>query len=292
MHTTRSDGDSSPEQVVAWYAHHKYDWLALTDHWQGVTEDYATALSEQYGILVIPGIELGGSTHVVGLNIKASEPYDANWDKAPAKHSLHFGVDWINTHGGLAIMAHPTWTYMWGSEDALAVPGCKHFEVLNGSSDCNSFAAGGKKGTDEIWNDILNAGRLMYGVGSDDAHRHSPQAILSEHYGGFGASAWTLVQCSTLTRANILSAFNSGRIVASNGPRIFDFGIADNTYFVKINEPYEHFYFTTRFYGSTGILAEINGRNPAYAIRGDERWIRARVFCTSGKYLWTQPIYI
>ena len=32
-HTTRSDGRKSPEEVMALYRDHGYDFLALTDHW-------------------------------------------------------------------------------------------------------------------------------------------------------------------------------------------------------------------------------------------------------------------
>ncbi|MEI9948375.1 MAG: hypothetical protein WDO74_05185 [Pseudomonadota bacterium] len=31
-HTTLSDGGSSPEQTIAWYRSHGYQFLALTDH--------------------------------------------------------------------------------------------------------------------------------------------------------------------------------------------------------------------------------------------------------------------
>jgi len=291
-HSTLSDGTSTPEGVVEWYARQKYDWLALTDHWNCVGRDHARQLSEKFGILVIPGIELGGSTHVVGLGVDESLPFNAACESMRAVDSLGFGVDWINTHDGLPIMAHPTWTYMWDSQDALAIAGCSHFEVLNGSCDCNSFAAGGKKSTDDIWNEILNSGRLMYGIGSDDSHTHEPDAFIPEHYGGYAGTAWTLTAGETLSETGVLRALASGRFVASNGPRVFDFGVSANQYYVDINEPYEHYYYTTTFFGTQGILAEIHGSKPRYQIQGNEQWIRARCFCTSGRYLWTQPIFI
>ena len=291
-HSTLSDGSSTPERVVEWYARQKYDWLVLTDHWNSVGRNYARELSEKFGLLVIPGIELGGSTHVVGLAIGDSLPFDAATDSMGAVDSLRFGVNWINAHGGLPIMAHPTWTYMWDSSDAIAVADCNHFEVFNGSCDCNSFAAGGKKGTDDIWNEILNSGRLMYGIGSDDSHTHEPDELFPEHYGGYAGTAWTLTAGDTLSEAGVLQALATGRFVASNGPRVFDFGVNADQYYVDIHEPYEHYYYTTTFFGNQGILAEVHGHNPRYQIQGNEQWVRARCFCTSGRYMWTQPIVV
>ena len=31
-HTTNSDGDASPIDVVMWYRDHGYDWLVISDH--------------------------------------------------------------------------------------------------------------------------------------------------------------------------------------------------------------------------------------------------------------------
>ena len=31
-HTTESDGDAHPEDIVEWYKQHEYDFLVLSDH--------------------------------------------------------------------------------------------------------------------------------------------------------------------------------------------------------------------------------------------------------------------
>src|SRR5688572_32343616 len=58
-HTTNSDGDSAPADVVDWYKRNKYDFLVITDH------EHITAVDElnkQFGIdgkfLVIQGQEI------------------------------------------------------------------------------------------------------------------------------------------------------------------------------------------------------------------------------------------
>ena len=71
--TRESDGDSSPEDVAAWYKNHGYDFLVLSDH--NVFTDPAV-LSHLVGddFLLIPGEEVTSNyesapVHVNGLNL-------------------------------------------------------------------------------------------------------------------------------------------------------------------------------------------------------------------------------
>ena len=50
-HTLESDGDSTPAEVVQWYASHGYDFLAITDH------DKITVIASD-AIVLIPGEEV------------------------------------------------------------------------------------------------------------------------------------------------------------------------------------------------------------------------------------------
>lgn len=58
-HTTFSDGHYAVEEVVARYRELGYDFLAITDHDDRVTEDYWFGLpAEGAGLVILPGIEL------------------------------------------------------------------------------------------------------------------------------------------------------------------------------------------------------------------------------------------
>src|SRR5215203_140780 len=46
-HTLESDGDSTPADVVRWYAEHGYDFLAITDH------DKITRVEDSRGLVLI-----------------------------------------------------------------------------------------------------------------------------------------------------------------------------------------------------------------------------------------------
>ncbi len=71
-HSLRSDGDSTPDQVIEWYRNHDYDFLALTDHNVLAPTD---ALNAKYGadhqFLVIQGEEVTDSYGDQPLHLNA-----------------------------------------------------------------------------------------------------------------------------------------------------------------------------------------------------------------------------
>lgn len=76
-HSTASDGQLAPAELVRRAVAQRVDVLALTDHdvVSGLNEAQATIVAEQLPLRLIPGIELSTSwdaleIHVVGLNIQ------------------------------------------------------------------------------------------------------------------------------------------------------------------------------------------------------------------------------
>ena len=80
IHTTASDGEATPTQIVRRAAELEYDIIAITDHdnTNGVAE--ALIAGEAVGIKVIPGIEIAVVTeeevglHMLGYNIDIENP--------------------------------------------------------------------------------------------------------------------------------------------------------------------------------------------------------------------------
>ena len=80
-HTTNSDGQMPPEQLVAHYAWADFDVLAITDHW------VRTDPPSTDGLVVIPSVELNASVdgaaadaHVLTLGVTAGS---LNWGLDP-----------------------------------------------------------------------------------------------------------------------------------------------------------------------------------------------------------------
>jgi hypothetical protein len=289
-HTARSDGDINLEGVIHWYASRGYDWVAITDHNLGLTIEAAERFGEKHGILVVPGNEVTGTGHVVGLGITENSNRD-EFRQACVRDSLQAAVDWIRAHGGVPVLAHPNWGNVFGAEVIASIRNCNLFEVHNASPDCNTFAAGGFPGTDEIWNETLNRGRRIFGVGSDDSHHYLPEKFHLVHASAHGGECATYVACQRLTVKSVLAALEAGRCVASSGPAPVKAGLSGGRYVVEIADPYPHFHYTTDFIGPAGVVASAFGRTASCPFPKKLAWLRARVFCSSGKYLWTQPVW-
>src|SRR5438128_9135021 len=81
-HTTDSDGQQTPAQVIQWYIDHGYNFLALTDHnWFSSSESAGFGVAYNGpNFLMIPGEEVTDTStdrnviHLVALNIASFVP--------------------------------------------------------------------------------------------------------------------------------------------------------------------------------------------------------------------------
>lgn len=74
-HSTASDGTLSPRQLIARAAAHGVEVLALTDHDTTAGLDEAEDAARDYGLVLVPGVEVsvsweGRTLHIVGLGIE------------------------------------------------------------------------------------------------------------------------------------------------------------------------------------------------------------------------------
>ncbi|SHJ31466.1 hypothetical protein SAMN02745163_01750 [Clostridium cavendishii DSM 21758] len=138
MHTTASDGELTPEEVVNLAKEKDLDIISITDHntLKGVKE--AKVIGEQLGIKVIEGLELstrykGEKVHVLGYfkggacenkelkevlalikskkNLKLQELYNEKFlieiDTEIPRITAETGIRLIHYFGGVAVLAHP-----------------------------------------------------------------------------------------------------------------------------------------------------------------------------------------
>jgi|GEM_PF-814579 len=166
IHTEYSlDGVNKPKEIMEYVKRYTgLDAVAITDHNRLFTRKMAEDLTKEYGILVIPGIELGrirSGKHIVALNLdsidvnallRSNDPYEA--------------VEYISGEGGLSIAAHPI---PRGYRNFSEI-GFDAVEVINGGCPKN--------------NRLIKKPRGLPGIGSSDAH-------IKQHIG----RAWTEIDC-------------------------------------------------------------------------------------------------
>ena len=284
-HTSEDHGDSKPDAVRRWYRRHGYDFLVLTHH------NLLTPLHEprrrSTRPLLITGEEVSaeGRIHVgaIGLS-RLVEPVNT----PDTVSTLQANIDAILDAGGVACINHPNDDWALDHETISQVHGASLLEVFNGVIYCNSFGGPGKFSGEEIWDAVLSAGNVIYGVAVDDAHVFKDFAHDLDNPG----RGWVMVQAMELTADSIIEGLKSGNFYASTGVTLSSLYVRQQQITIKIDQP-GNFVFNTAFVGRGGIvLHEEAGTRPAYRIRGDEGYVRARVMASSGALAWTQPIFV
>ena len=199
-HTTGSDGELEPEGLAAHYERAGYDVLAITDHWKRTEAPSTEAL------LVLPSVELNcilpgaRDGHVLGYGISA----DADLASLGAEYAdLERTAAFIEEHGGVAYLAHPYWTGV--TPAALELPeNVAGIEVWNAGCELEV----GRGLSSVHWDELLETGRLCYGLVTDDSH----------HPGFDSDHGWTWLHVQDRTPAAVLAALSSGSFYGSSGP--------------------------------------------------------------------------
>ena len=269
-HTTNSDGKASREDVIAMYRDDNYDFLAVTDHRKYWSPDR----ERDGGMLLIAGEEVhvtdgeGRATDAHVVSLGASAHVD---DRRP----MQALIDAVNAAGGLAIVAHPRWTWMTYAEFE-SLERYAAFEVWNGGC-----ADVDRADSSDYWDwHLTKLRRPLWGVGSDDMHK-------PEHDFGMG---WTWVNAEKSIPA-ILDALRRGDFYASSGPRIET--IRTDGEAIRLHTSGAK---TIKFMGSEGnVLKWVDGKNvkfAEYVPTGKEPYIRAQVHGHDGTVAWTNPFFV
>jgi hypothetical protein len=289
-HTTNSDGDLPPRPVVRWYRDHGYNFVVITDH-NLLTDPTYLDTDKSDDFLLIPGEEVSDGfadkpLHINAINIREVIPPQKG-ESIPA--TLQNNVDAILKQGGLAQLNHPNWRWAFTDREITQVKGARLLEIYNFSYNCNNFGAGGEPGMEEIWDRVLSAGILIYGVASDDAHDYTGEFSPKKSNPGTG---WIMVKAAALTTEAIFGALERGDFYATNGVLLKDIQISETEYRVDIAAESQARY-TTAFIGKDGsILKEVFGTTAVYAFQGDELYVRARISSSSGEFAITQPLML
>lgn len=277
VHTTRSDGERTPEEVADWYRAGGYHFLALTDHgvaWEGrpVAPDFIT----------LSGIELDGTDptaglyHLVGLGLH--QPPDP---PQGLRYSAQGDINLLRAAGAIVSLAHPYWSGQM-SKDLIGLEGCFALEVYNGGCEVDDA-----RGFSNVhWDDLLAAGQRLWGLAVDDAHwRHGSKDA------GLG---WVWVRAPELTQAAILSALAGGRFYASSGPEIHDLQLDAEQRIVTVRcSPVTVVDFVGNGFRSRRVSAPPGQTlsEASYTLREGQTYVRVACRDEQGRWAWTNPIF-
>ena len=291
-HTLNSDGDSTPDEVVRWYREHGYNFLVLTDHNFLTEVDALNALHGAEGqFIVIRGEEVSDRhgekiVHVNGLNVeRLVEPQGGR----SVADVLQRNVDAIRAARGVPHVNHPNFTWAVTAEDLKRLRDDRLFEIFNGHPLVNNLGGGGLPGLEEMWDEILSGGKLLYGIAVDDAHHFKRPWDRNAALPGRG---WVMVRAERLTPAAVLEALERGDFYASTGVELSDYRADKEGITIAVRE-YGGSKHRVAFIGRGGRVLKEDVNNPAsYRFRGDETYVRAKVVDSNGRAAWTQPVML
>jgi len=288
-HTTRSDGDTAPEEVARWYKDNGYQFLVLSDHNRFTDpQPLNEVLGETGKFLLIPGEEVTDSFEKKPVHVNA---YNIARLVVPTKGAsmiatIQGNVNAIREAEGLPSVNHPNFGWAFGSKELLAVENLSLFEVYNGHPTVHNLGGGGSESLEEMWDALLTAGRRMYGIAVDDAHHFKR---FGKQYSNPGRG-WVTVRAATLTRQNIITALAAGEFYSSTGVELTDVRRSATGLRLEI-KPQGNARYRTQFIGDGGrLLATSTELSPGYTF-GGERYVRARVVCSNGDEAWVQPAF-
>lgn len=282
-HTTLSDGDSSPEKVIAWYLEHEYDFLAITDHNLIMPiGPYKELVGED--MLLISANEVSDKYEKASVHVLALGLTDATVQPTGGislVDVLQKNIDSIRSSGAVPVIAHPNHRWSFTDREMLQLNNYILFEVLNAHPGVNNYGGGGHPSTEEIWDRILSSGRIVYGIGTDDMHKLAT----------YPGKSWVMVKANELSVKAILAALKKGDFYVSTGALLEDYKITPQAIRLKLPSAGPTCY-TTSFIGQNGqVLKTDLSFEPAYYFSGTETYIRIKVVDSNGLLLLTQPVF-
>ncbi len=291
-HTVNSDGDSTPDEVVRWYREHGYQFLVLTDHNYLTNVDGLNAVhgaTEKF--LVIQGEEVTSTAeskpvHVNGLAVESLVPPPK---AATVREALQQSVDGIRRANGVPHVNHPNFGWALTADDLRQLEHDKLFEIFNGHPQVNNVGGGGVPDLEQVWDRLLTSGRLMYGVAVDDAHHFKRSGDPSASGPGRG---WIFVRAPRLDTRAIVDALERGDFYASTGVELSSYEASATAISLKIRATAWSKY-RVQFIGRDGrVLLEQPDAAATYTFKGDEGYVRAKIYESNGQVAWTQPVLV
>lgn len=287
-HSTRSDGQLTPGDLIAIHQRNGYDFMAITDHQIYNFQNHLPGST----MTILPGMEMScdfdddrpvHTFHSVWLGReKPHNPYGQDQVVPPCRvkdqRAFQKVQDEGHANGQLTILCHPQWSGTFVRE----------FEQLRGNFAMELWNTGCvlENNVDVnngwLWDELLMQGQKIYGVAVDDGHYESHQC-----------HGWVMVNARN-TVDDLLFALQNGAFYASTGPEIDDFWIDDELVaHVKCSACHH-----VRFICAASVTTMIFGQNgqpimeASMPVNRCYPYLRVEVTDLHGRVAWSNPIFL
>lgn len=295
-HTTNSDGNAGPYEVAKWYKDHGYDFLSITDHNQTTDPTTIKNIADST-FLLVPGNEISSSNknvendtqgraiHLNGLNVNGDVPVKFS---STVVGSLQDNVDAIRAAGGIVHLNHPNFHWSFGAKEMLQLKNVSLFEVSNMHPGVDNQGGGGMPSTEEMWDEMLTAGKRIFGIATDDTHDYRSFLPTRANPG----RGWIVVKANKLEADEIVKNMEKGFCYASTGVDLKDIVISSDKIEIQIKQRGKAKY-KTEFIGDGGKVLATSLENPAvFKLDQKATYVRANVHSSNNFTAWIQPVFV
>ena len=309
--------DSSPEAVTRWYHDHGYNFLILSEHNKFINpKDVKMPENKRLDFLLIPGEEVTGKKHVHTTAMNVRELVDWNYDDKDRWKIIQKQVNDIEVAGGVTILNHPNYRDALTPEDVYPVDRLYMFELFNNLWENRKFKDDDPlhPGEEVWWDRMLTKGMIMYGVGSDDAHKFKTFTLTESNPG----RGWVMVRSASLNPEAITAAMFHGDFYASSGVYLKEYEVRNNVISIEVDtvatademtKPIvregkklgkEKPGYEIQLIGKNGkVLETVFGTKANFPVNNDSPYFRVKVIYrhnhpergVEGYYAWCQPVF-
>ena len=265
-HTTNSDGARAPQKVVDAYASAGYDVLAISDH------DYVTDLTalDARGMILLSANEVtANGPHI--LHVGATERLEPHGDRRRVLQA-------IQSSPGFAVVNHPNWERDFAhcpQAELAGWDGYTGIEIYNGVV---RRLEGNPVATDR-WDQLLSAGRRVWGFAHDDSHRPGDDAI-----------AWLMVQSADRTADAVIAAMEAGRFYCSTGVTIERIHVDGRS--VRLDTANAQRIVVHSDFGHREMAADASSMSFTLPEDSMATYVRVECWGPGEAMAWTQPFFV
>lgn len=256
-HTIASDGTGTAAAMVEMYRQKGFQFVAITDH-NKVTPD-----PQVPGILFVRGDEQSAMYHMSQFGAVSHKNLDGQ--------QL---IDSVLADGAAIVINHPHYSGL-STASLMGLNGYQGIEIFNG------VVAADVANAEDMWDELLSAGKTVFGFATDDAHDATTWAT---------NRAWIVVFADELSQQALISAIKAGNFYSSTGPTL-SVSTAGTAVSVTTGTPC-----TIEWIGSGGRVLRTAGSQVAadtYTVQGDEGYVRVRVAeGSTGKKAWSNAVWV
>ena len=294
-HSTNSDGQLSPGELIKEYRERGFAFLAITDH------DYITKTVSDYVSDEKTANKKGQALKHSNSCLILIEGEEMTWprpvrpfgghlnrlfvDKKVSDKSLQTVIDKTAESGGIVVINHPAFlgslgTQQWLPEKLMELKNYALLEVVNHHTDT--------KINIRYWHALLKhfgPEKPIWGMAGDDCH--TPDEI---------GQNYLYAQMLEPTRDALRDALQKGNFYLSQGPRA-DFGVDGELIYVRIlseNQPYLISFINADFeIVKEELVDNPDNRKTCFRPSGDEGFIRIEIEeKATARKAWSQPFWL